>query len=233
MNTVYLFLMLVGAVCAVSFWPLSGAFVNWFWQDEKEEAELILSDERSSTNYSKSFSLPAIGFMFIVLLAIGSLMHIAATPNQVLIVKSLAILYFMFMALVDYRTMMLPDILNYIGLWSGLLIASFGFNPFDLSLQTCVLGAFGAYMVCWLIIQLGYRIFGQIVLGHGDAKYLAMLGAWFGFKSAYLVLAFSAVLSSVYSILRFLFTKNYKLNTQAAFGPFLGTSATALIIYNK
>ena len=60
MQTLYLFLIGISFVSALTFWPLSGAFVNWFWQDEKEEAEMILADERSSTNYSKSFSVAAI-----------------------------------------------------------------------------------------------------------------------------------------------------------------------------
>lgn len=231
MQAIYLFLSALSAASAITFWPLSGAFVNWFWQDEKEEAEMILADERSATKYSKNFSGTAVLLLLGVLALLGSLLYFSGAPKMLILVKSVAIIYFLFLAIVDFRTMMLPDILNYIGLWFGLLLATFNLNPFGLSIQTCVLGAFGGYMVCWLVIQTGYFIFKKGIMGHGDAKYLAMLGAWFGFKPAYLCFVMAMVILTIFSLLRTLFTKDGEFNKPTPFGPFLCTAAIILVIY--
>lgn len=233
MQTLYLLLSAIGAVSAVSFWPLSGAFVNWFWQDEKEEAEMVLADKRSSTNYSKEISLAAMVAMLAILSISGLLLYLNSTPADLFIIKSLAIIYFLFLGLVDIRTMMLPDILNYIGLWFGLILACFNLNPFGISIQSCVLGAFGCYLACWLIIQFGYKILKKAIIGHGDAKYLAMLGAWFGFKIAYLNFAFAMVLATLFAILRIIFIRGTELNAPTPFGPFLSCSAIIMFIYYK
>lgn len=231
MQTLYLFLIGVSLVSALTFWPLSGVFVNWFWQDEKEEAEMILADERSTTNYSKATSMAAILALLFVLAAAGVLLHQSTITPTTLTLKSLLILYFVFIGVVDFRTMMLPDILNYIGLWLALLIASFGLNPFNLSLHTCVLGAFGSYMVCWLVIHIGYIIFKKAIMGYGDAKYLAMLGALFGFKMSYLTLVLGVVFVTIFSVLMLLFTKDNQLNKPTPFGPFLSGAAITMIIF--
>lgn len=233
MQTIYLILSALAAVSAISFWPLSGAFANWFWQDEKEEAEMILADERSSTKYSKDISVAAIVSMLAILGVSGTLLYLDATPAPVFFIKGLAIIYFLFLSIVDFRTMMLPDILNYIGLWFGLILASFNLNPFGLSLESCVMGAFGGYMVCWLIIQVGYKVLKKAIMGHGDAKYLAMLGAWFGFKIAYLNFVLALIIASLFGILRMLFVRGGEFNTPTAFGPFLSFSAIILFIYYK
>lgn len=93
------------------------------------------------------------------------------------------------LALIDLDTMTLPNSLTQSGLVAGLLFqiilgwtltssAAGGINQL-------MVGAIAAVLGIWLfdaITILGSIAFGQTVMGGGDAKLAAMLGAWLGWK---------------------------------------------------
>src|SRR5690606_13574626 len=100
----------------------------------------------------------------------------AATPAAMGLCAALLAL-----AVIDARTMLLPDAITQPLLWAGLLVnlAAGLFAP----LPHAVAGAAAGYGALWLIAA-GFHLFtGKEGMGQGDVKLLAALGAWFGWQA--------------------------------------------------
>lgn len=95
------------------------------------------------------------------------------------------------LAVMDWETTILPDVLTLPLLWAGLLAASAGVSGVDL--REAVWGAAAAYCALWSIYH-AYRLFtGAEGLGYGDFKLFAAIGAWGGLEA----LAPAALVASV------------------------------------
>jgi leader peptidase (prepilin peptidase)/N-methyltransferase len=113
----------------------------------------------------------------------------------------------------DYNRHILPDELNYLLLWSGLL-----FHAFELltgTLKSAVFGAIIGYLSLFSVAWLYQKIRRQTGLGLGDAKLFAALGAWFGWQALPSILLVASLLGITYALL----TGKYK--QRFAFGPCL------------
>ncbi len=86
------------------------------------------------------------------------------------------------LACIDWDTQLLPDDITLPLLWSGLVAAALGWNPWT-GLHDAVWGAAGGYLCLWLVYHLFKGVTGQEGMGHGDFKLLAALGAWFGWAA--------------------------------------------------
>lgn len=82
------------------------------------------------------------------------------------------------LAVINIRHMLLPDVLVLSTLWIGLIQHAYFGNSSDY-----VLGAAVAYVVLLVVDVFAQMKMGASVLGRGDAKCLAMAGAWFGVSS--------------------------------------------------
>lgn len=106
---------------------------------------------------------------------------------------ALAVLVFLLallaLALIDIKHYLAPDAITLPMLWLGLLLSAFHVTP--LSLFDATLGAVAGYLAFWLpSVVYSMRHNGDIGMGLGDAKMLAMVGAWMGFMAIpYVVLA--------------------------------------------
>lgn len=85
------------------------------------------------------------------------------------------------LALIDWDTTLLPDILTLPLLWAGLVAAALGWTGVDLN--TAFWGAVSGYMVLWLTYQAFRLVTRREGMGFGDFKLLAALGAWFGWTA--------------------------------------------------
>lgn len=95
------------------------------------------------------------------------------------------------LAVMDWETTILPDVLTLPLLWSGLLAASAGVSGVEL--REAVWGTAAAYLALWFIYQ-SYRLLtGAEGLGYGDFKLFAAIGAWGGLDA----LAPTALVASV------------------------------------
>ncbi len=120
---------------------------------------------------------------------------------------------------IDFDTQLLPDDLNYMILWLGLIVSSLGWTP--VSLKSAVWGAVFGYLSLWTVYQAHHRLTGKHGMGHGDFKLLAGLGAWFGGEYLVALILLSSVVGSVIGGTLLLVGKIANRDIPIPFGPFL------------
>lgn len=122
------------------------------------------------------------------------------------------------LAMIDWDTTLLPDVINQPLLWSGLLAALLGWTP--VSLENSVIGAVAGYMSLWSIAWLYEKLRGQIGMAPGDFKLLAALGAWLGWQMLLPVVLGASAVGAVVGLLMKL-TASLREGRYVPFGPFL------------
>ena len=128
---------------------------------------------------------------------------------------------------IDFHTKLLPDNITLPLIWLGLL-----FNLFNTytSLQSAVIGAIAGYLSLWSIYHLFRLITGKEGMGYGDFKLLAMLGAWLGWESLFMIVMISSVAGSVVGI-AMIALKQHELNQKMSFGPYLALGGFIALMY--
>lgn len=125
----------------------------------------------------------------------------------------------------DLRYRILPDLLNYALLWSGLML-----NPLlrFVSLYSAVVGVIIGYGLLW-VIYYGFKSLTQKEgVGFGDFKLLAALGAWFGWQAiAALLFIATSVTLSVLLLLKLI--SKYPKDKRIPLGP--GLCFAGVILY--
>jgi len=129
---------------------------------------------------------------------------------------------------IDFDTQLLPDDLNYLILWLGLIAAAMGWTSVPLS--SSVWGAVFGYLSLWSVYQLHHRLTGKQGMGHGDFKLLAGLGAWFGAEYLVALILLSSVVGSILGGALLLVGKLADKDIPIPFGPFLaGAGMVAML----
>jgi leader peptidase (prepilin peptidase)/N-methyltransferase len=101
-------------------------------------------------------------------------------------------------AFIDAEHMFLPDTITLGGAALGVATATLRGLPLTQSLLGAGLGFLGV----WLPFNLLYkRVLGRTGMGMGDAKLLALAGAWFGWPGAVFVLFAGALQGSLYALI--------------------------------
>ncbi|MGY2462187.1 prepilin peptidase [Vreelandella sulfidaeris] len=152
----------------------------------------------------------AAGLLALVVLALHGL-----TPESLFIYG--ACLTLLALAVIDFRTQLLPDVLTLPLLWAGLLFQLF-FQPFMLS--DAVIGVMVGYLSLWSFYWLFKLITGKEGMGFGDFKLLAALGAWLGWSFLPLVLVLSAGLGTIVGLMAQACSPRLR-GAPFPFGPFL------------
>ncbi len=100
-------------------------------------------------------------------------------------------------AFIDLEHMYLPDTITMGGAVLGLATSSFR----GLSFLDSLLGAAVGFGIVWLPFNVLYsKIRGKVGMGMGDAKLLALAGAWFGWGGALFVLGAGAIQGTIATI---------------------------------
>ncbi len=120
---------------------------------------------------------------------------------------------------IDFDTQLLPDDLNYLILWLGLIATAMGWT--GISLSSSVWGAVFGYLSLWSVYQVHYRLTGKQGMGHGDFKLLAGLGAWFGAEYLVAMILLSSVVGSIIGGTLLLVGRLANRDIPIPFGPFL------------
>jgi leader peptidase (prepilin peptidase)/N-methyltransferase len=130
------------------------------------------------------------------------------------------------LALIDWDTTLLPDMLTLPLLWAGLLAAALGWT---IPLNSALWGAAAGYLSLWLVYQLFKLATGKEGMGHGDFKLLAALGAWLGWPMLVpIILAASALGAMVGVAMKFGGT--LREGRYVPFGPFLAGAGIAVML---
>ena len=122
------------------------------------------------------------------------------------------------MAIIDYDTQYLPDILTLPLMWLGLIYSLLAYSP--VTPTDAIIGAVAGYLVLWLIYQAHHLLTGREGMGYGDFKLLAAAGAWLGWQALPFVLLISAGAGLVITIIITIFGR-HKASKAVPFGPYL------------
>ena len=121
------------------------------------------------------------------------------------------------LALIDAKTMLLPDNLTLPLMWLGIAV---NYNGLFVDLQSAVLGAMIGYMSLWTLFQVFKLVTGKEGMGYGDFKILAAIGAWGGWQILPFTIFAASMLGAVIGILMIL-AKGQKESQPIPFGPWL------------
>lgn len=125
------------------------------------------------------------------------------------------------LALVDYQTKLLPDILTIPMIWLGLVLQLFPVTT-SIGLEMAVVGAVVGYVPLWVLAHVYRCVRRRDGLGMGDLKLLAAMGAW----SGPWVLPQVILLGALFAILWFVWMRIKKrggasIHEERPFGPWL------------
>jgi leader peptidase (prepilin peptidase)/N-methyltransferase len=99
-------------------------------------------------------------------------------------------------AFIDIEHMFLPDRITIGGIVLGIATATLRGLP----TESAAIGAVAGFLGCWLPFTFLYKGFlGRTGMGVGDAKLLALAGAWFGWQGAVFVLFAGAIHGTLYA----------------------------------
>lgn len=129
------------------------------------------------------------------------------------------------LAVVDFRTQLLPDIITLPLLWAGLLYQLL-FQP--AMLPSAVIGAMAGYLVLWGFYWVFKLVTGKEGMGYGDFKLLAALGAWLGWGFLPLILVLSAGFGAIVGLA--LHANPKRRGMPMPFGPFLVMAGFASLL---
>ena len=129
------------------------------------------------------------------------------------------------LSVIDLEHLILPDPLNYLLLWTGLVLNLYQyFCRIDASIWGTIIG----YMSLWLFYH-GFRLLsGKEGFGYGDFKLFAALGALFGLQALFPILMMACILGIVIHLLLAIKHGKASLRQAKPFGPML---AAAGLIY--
>jgi len=163
--------------------------INWF-DNIPIFSWLILKGECRFCKNKISFQYPLIesltGILFFLSFYANPSLFEAVSKEFVLIMGCALSSIFILLSVFDYKYFWLPSLLTVNGIFLGLinaLIFDFfiDFNNFTF-LKYSLLGSVLGYLIFKLMSLLGEFIFKKPVLGNGDSKLAAMIGAWLGVK---------------------------------------------------
>lgn len=129
---------------------------------------------------------------------------------------------------IDLDTQLLPDDLNYLLLWLGLLASAIDLT---VPLQSAVWGAALGYLILWTFFHVFRLLTGKEGMGYGDFKLMAALGAWLGSHYLLAILLMSSIVGALMGGLMLLIGKLAHRDMPMAFGPYLaGAGLLCLIV---
>ena len=153
---------------------------------------------------------------------------IATVPDQLLIASAIFGWTLLVLALIDWKTLSLPNMLTYFLLITGIAAAYF----FDRDgLPDHLIGAVGGFVAFSLVGLLYKRLRGRDGLGQGDAKLLAGLGAWVSWQGLPTLVFLGTVTALIFGLMRCAWGRRLALDDRLPFGPFLALGGWIVWLY--
>lgn len=172
---------------------------------------------------SHSFSAESfITEWLVAILSLLVLLSVDDLANALFILAASSVL--MMVTLIDRRYFCIPDPLNYLLLWLGLLHATMTGTE-----TSSILGALSGYGILWLLAWSYRQIRGYDGLGYGDIKLFAALGACCGWQALPWI-ALAATILALTGIIMLQLRGIIQGNSPLPFGPFLAIAGWVTIV---
>lgn len=123
------------------------------------------------------------------------------------------------LAVIDLRTMLLPDALTLPLMWLGIVMQLFPQTQ-TIGLEASVWGAVAGYVPLWLLAQVYHLVRRREGLGMGDLKLLAAMGAWSGAMILPVVIFVASILALA-TIVTIRIVRRSALGGEFPFGPWI------------
>lgn len=146
----------------------------------------------------------------------GFLLGFSPFDPQALANYLLTLLFFsilLIVSIIDLDLFIIPDSLSIAGALFYLIITPIAFNKGFLNVFAGFAAGFLFYFILWIITG------GQGV-GLGDAKLMAMIGAFFGLSGVFPIIFLSSFIGTIVGLF-LIFTRGRSRKTPIPFGPFL------------
>ena len=128
---------------------------------------------------------------------------------------------------IDLRTTLIPDSLSISGIVLGLAFSVFR----GLALISFIGIVAGAILILTIIV-VGKKVYKQDVMGYGDVKLTAMIGAFVGWAGMLLTVMIGSCLGAVYGLVQ-IKRGNLTMKSQIPFGPYLAIGGIISFLYGK
>ncbi len=148
-----------------------------------------------------------------------------STPSALVAMLFCALL--LALALIDFDHLILPNRITYPGIVLGLATS---WIVDWTSPASALAGAFGGAALLLGLIGIWYLVRGELGMGLGDPKMLAMIGAFLGLSSMLACLFISALLGSAIGIIELL-RGRAGLRTKLPFGVFLAAAGMVTLFF--
>lgn len=132
--------------------------------------------------------------------------------------------------IIDIKHFLIPDVLNYILLWTALLSSAYEIafvNNFS-----AINGAFLGYISLWSLYWLVRLSCKKEAMGYGDFKLNAAIGAWIGAKILIVHIFIAFTIGAIIGI-SLLLLNRHKKDSMIPFGPFLAISGFISINFGE
>ncbi len=128
---------------------------------------------------------------------------------------------------IDLKTTLIPDSIAIPGIILGLILSIFR----GLALISFIGAAVGAILIIIIIIA-GKKIYKQDVMGYGDIRLAAMIGAFVGWGGLLLAIMISSLIGAAYGLIQI---KKGKLSmkSEIPYGPFLAIGGIISFLYGE
>ncbi|MCX7957106.1 MAG: prepilin peptidase [Endomicrobia bacterium] len=133
---------------------------------------------------------------------------------------------------IDLRTMEIPDELSYYLIISGVILSIFNEtlgNTIFVRISNSLLGGLINFLLFFLIMFFGEKIYKKPVLGGGDVKLMCGLGTYMGVFSGIYILFYGSILASIYVFILYLFKKFDIWGRYIQFAPFLSLGSLIFV----
>jgi leader peptidase (prepilin peptidase)/N-methyltransferase len=137
---------------------------------------------------------------------------------------------------IDLFHYIIPDEINIVGILIALAgavafpVLVGGSTIFDGFIHSAV-GISAGFVLLRMVVWIGALIFRKDAMGLGDPKFLAMIGAFLGWKQVLLVIFLSSSLGALIGGLFVILFRKNKKDTVIPYGPFLALGAYISMLY--
>ena len=128
---------------------------------------------------------------------------------------------------IDLKTTYIPDSISISGIIIGLILSVFRGLVF-----VSFIGAGTGVVLILTIIIVGKKVYRKDVMGYGDIKLAALIGAFVGWAGLLLTIMIGSFLGALYGLVQI---KRGKLTmeSQVPFGPYLAVGGVVSFLYGK